>query len=400
MSEDLQKPPVIDLEALIQPISEDQPSGENLRYAGLYDEISEARRADDPLALGDWTTNLKTADYRKVIELATSALISQTKDLQVASWLTESLIREHGFAGLRDSMKLLSLLQENFWDTIHPEIDEGDMEGRGNAIEWFDAQGAESIRSTAITGGRGLSFFDYEDSKLFDIPEDLASLDPEEQQRLNALKERAERENRTTAEQWRQARKQTRRQFCEETNFAIDECWAAYSELNRVIEEKFDRNQTPGMSNLRKALEDVHGQVKKLLEEKRLEEPYASDNADASENGAYGEGSATTSGTGQPGAATGAIRDRRDALLRLAEVAAYFQRSEPHSPVSYLVQRAVKWGNMPLESWLSDVIKDESVLSQLRQTLGFDTGSSGWESGDSSYSDSSSDSTASSDDSW
>jgi hypothetical protein len=28
---------------------------------------------------------------------------------------------------------------------------------------------------------------------------------------------------------------------------------------------------------------------------------------------------------------------------------------------------------MPLETWLQDVIKDENVLFQLRQTLGFNT---------------------------
>ena len=74
MSEDLQKPPVIDIDAILQPISDESPSGENLRYSGLYDEISEARRADDALALGEWTTNLKTANYKQVIDLALPAL--------------------------------------------------------------------------------------------------------------------------------------------------------------------------------------------------------------------------------------------------------------------------------------------------------------------------------------
>jgi type VI secretion system protein ImpA len=51
-------------------------------------------------------------------------------------------------------------------------------------------------------------------------------------------------------------------------------------------------------------------------------------------------------------------------------VADYFRRTEPHSPVSYLVQRAVRWGEMPLEAWLQNVIHDEGVLEQLRETLG------------------------------
>jgi predicted component of type VI protein secretion system len=63
-------------------------------------------------------------------------------------------------------------------------------------------------------------------------------------------------------------------------------------------------------------------------------------------------------------------QDRADALCRLAAVAEFFRRTEPHSPVAYLVQRAVRWGEMPLEEWLREVIHDESVLGQLRETLG------------------------------
>jgi type VI secretion system protein ImpA len=82
------------------------------------------------------------------------------------------------------------------------------------------------------------------------------------------------------------------------------------------------------------------------------------------------------------GASKGPISSRRDALRRLNEVADFFQRTEPHSPISYIVQRAVKWGNMPLELWLQDVIKDETVLYNIRQTLGISTGDgSGYEGG-------------------
>jgi type VI secretion system protein ImpA len=63
-------------------------------------------------------------------------------------------------------------------------------------------------------------------------------------------------------------------------------------------------------------------------------------------------------------------QNRADALRRLEALAVYFRRTEPHSPVSYLVQRAVRWGEMPLEAWLQDVINDEGVLSRVRETLG------------------------------
>lgn len=365
------KPSVINLEALLQPISEENPAGESVRYSGIYDEIAEARRADDDAAQGEWVTQLKVADWRKVIELAVPTLEKDTKDLQIAAWLSEALVRQNGFVGLRDSLKLMSGLQNIFWETLHPEIDEGDMEGRANAVSVMDKQAAFAIKSAPITGSSGFSYNDWEDSKRFDIPDNIDTLDSGDQTKYRELKAQAEKENRVTAAKWRVEIAASRRAFYEELNFTINECLAEYAELNRVDEEKYDRNQVPGTGNLKKALDEVQTQVKKILEDKRQEEP---DEAEAVEDevAAEGEEGATVKVAGVA-TASGAIQSRSDALKRLADIAQFFQKTEPHSPISYLVQRAVKWGNMPLENWLQDVIKDETVIFQLRQTLGFNT---------------------------
>lgn len=386
MSEDLQKPPVINFEELLQPISEENPSGESLRYSGIYDEIAEARRADKDVPMGDWKYDLKTADYRKVIELASDALKNKTKDLQIAAWFSEALTKQHGFAGLRDSLKLASNLQENFWETLFPEIDEGDMEGRANALEWLDRETAFAIRRAPITAGEGLSFWDFEESKQFEIPDNIDTLDSADQERYNELRQQAETENRVTGARWRKAKTQTRRAFCEETVFVVDECWTEYENLNRVIEEKFDPKQMPGLNDLKKTLDDIKTQVKKLLDEKRAEEPDAADETSDEANENAAEESYAEDGTVTVRVSKGAISSRQDALKRLTEVSEYFRKTEPHSPVSYLVTRAVKWGNMPLEAWLQDVIKDDSVIGQLRQTLGFETGQDdGYSSSDNYY---------------
>ena len=371
-------PSVINFEAIMQPISPENPSGESLQYSGLYDEIREARRADKDLPQGQWQTELKVADYRQVINLAVPALEKQTKDLQIAAWLSESLIKEYGFAGLRDSFKLLSGLQETFWETVYPEVDEGDMEGRANAIEWMDTQGAFAVKGAQITGGEGYSYLDFEDSKRFDIPENINTLDSTDQQKFRELQAQAEKENRVTADRWRKAKAASRRAFYEELFFVVEECRTEFNELNRVIEEKFDRNQMPGTVNLKKALDDIQTLVKKLLEDKRAEEPDAADEATAVESETdEAEMSRANGDAKTPATAAGAIQNRQDAIKRLADLAEFFRKTEPHSPVSYLVQRAVNWGEMPLEAWLQDVIKDEAVLFQLRQTLGFNTKTAG-----------------------
>ncbi len=372
----ISQPPVIDFDSLLTPISEENPAGESLQYSGIYDEIRESRRADEDIAQGDWQYELKVADFRKVVDLAVPALASQTKDLQICAWLAESLSRQSGFVGLRDGLRLARELQANFWETIYPEIDEGDMEGRANALEWLDKQCSLVARETPLTAGEGVSFMGFEDSKIFDMPENIDDLDSDKRQKLQDLQSQAEAENRITGERWRKAKGQTRRQFYEELTLTLEECWAEYEQLDRTIEDNFERNQMPALLQLKKSLDAIRDLVKKLLQEKRQAEPTEEELAAGvetteetiSENGEI----ITVSGVA---GISGPIKSRQDALKRLSEVAEYFRKTEPHSPVSHLVSRSVKWGNMSLENLLQELVKDEGVLGQIRETLGFNTAS-------------------------
>ena len=64
------------------------------------------------------------------------------------------------------------------------------------------------------------------------------------------------------------------------------------------------------------------------------------------------------------------INNRNQALMQLCQVADFFRRTEPHSPVAYLADKAAHWGEMPLHQWLSTVIKDPNSLSNVEELLG------------------------------
>jgi hypothetical protein len=82
---------------LLNPIPGPDPVGANLRYDPAYDKIKEARREDDTSApQGEWAHELKKADWPLVIKLCTDLLSNKTKDLQLAAWLTEALVRREG----------------------------------------------------------------------------------------------------------------------------------------------------------------------------------------------------------------------------------------------------------------------------------------------------------------
>ncbi|NVM74837.1 type VI secretion system protein ImpA [Duganella sp. SG902] len=68
-----------------------------------------------------------------------------------------------------------------------------------------------------------------------------------------------------------------------------------------------------------------------------------------------------------PGAA---LQDRAEALRQLRLIAEFFRRTEPHSPVAYLAERAASWGEMPLHVWLRAVLKDPAAIAGVEELLG------------------------------
>lgn len=361
-------PATLDFDSLLVPIEGENPSGESLRYAGPYDAIQEARRADDPnLGQGDWKRDLKVANWREVSRIATEALASKGKDLQIAAWLTEALIKQHGFVGARDGFRLLRELQERFWDTVYPLPEDGELEVRASALEWVNDRLAVALKELALTkGGTGetYSLLKWEESRQV---EEAGRKSPEALQAAVA-------EGKITGAQWDKAVAFADRAFYETLSVAVSESLDECGKLATLVDEKFGRD-APSLLDVKKALEECRDLVEGIVRKKRELEPdsvaeIAHDGASPAEaaNGAHvaSGASSTYAGASLPLEPV----DRADALRRLQAVADYFHRTEPHSPVAYLVQRAVRWGQMPLEQWLMDVVTDKSVLAHIQETLG------------------------------
>ncbi len=357
-------PPVLDLEALLKPIQEDAPSGEYLKFTGVYDEINLARTEEDAdLDQGDWKREVKVADWGKVLRLGRDALESQTKDLQIGGWVAEAAIKQHGFAGLRDGLLLLEGLLEQFWATLFPEIDEGDVEARANILSALDPKLARYLLGVPITNAPGLQFSYLEYEKA--TGEIRGIRDRESSAYQRALEERDK-----LNQDFMKAKAVTPLVFFSELKEVTEESLAAFKKLTETIDRLFGRD-APDMPETRTLIDKLVDFSTKVLKEKELQDPVAAAAAAAGEAGpeAAGGGPAR-SGGGSGYSVAAAIQTRQDALRRLAEIADFFRQTEPHSPVALLVKRAVAWGNMSLEDWLAEVIKDSSVLEGLNETLG------------------------------
>ncbi len=110
------------LEALVAPIAGETAVGADIRqdysaqspYTRLRDARSEARDAEKLIDAGNADAKDPVPLWRAVRDLAQKTLTETTKDLEVAAWLTEALIRSHGLAGLAAGAQLLSGLAESF----------------------------------------------------------------------------------------------------------------------------------------------------------------------------------------------------------------------------------------------------------------------------------------------
>src|SRR5437899_7511439 len=119
---------VLDIGTLLVPIAGEHPAGQDLLYDGVYEAIRMARQEGKDRDTLE--PSVRTADWAAVITLATEALRAKSKDLQIAVWLVEALVRRHGFPGLRDGLRLLGELQQQFWTSLYPAVVDGDMEDR------------------------------------------------------------------------------------------------------------------------------------------------------------------------------------------------------------------------------------------------------------------------------
>ena len=346
---------------LIAPIPGDHPCGEDISYLPVFDEIREARRQDDPsLVQGEWETSLKVAQWPKVRELCEDILHKRSKDLQVACWHTEALTHLHGFEGIDFGFRVIDILLTDFWEFCYPAYDPADLDERSGKIGWLNKQLPLAIRSIPLTtkDSGGHSWLAWEESRSV---ENLGLKD-------NDAKEKAIASGKLSAEVFDAAASASGLAFYEKLLRQIRAALQTVTAVETHVDERFG-SDSHGLKDVRAAIsdaEDVAGRIITRLGGNRDAQP-ASDSAATSVVTTHSERHATIPPAGPY--THGPIRSRADAIAALRQVSGYFKQNEPHSPVGLLAERAARWAEMPLERWLTSVIKDDSTLNQLKELL-------------------------------
>jgi type VI secretion system protein ImpA len=361
-------PDGFDLEALLAPIPGEAPQGIDIRedfsstspYNRLRDARSEARDAERSQDAGETDTRDTVPLWRTVRELALKTLTETTKDLEVAAWLTEGLVRSHGLAGLAAGAQLMAGLAEQHWDGLFPLPDDYGMETRISPVTGLNGRDGNGslvqplykLTLFSRPDGTPIAYYQYQQS------EQLGTLDAERrQQRIEAGAiplEELERDARGAGARVFGALLADAR--------AARESWQA---MAAVMDEKAGAD---GPSTT--AIRDLLSGVVEIAARYAPPEAAGGDDAAAPDAAVPGDAAGSAAGGAGFAVSAGQVASREGALRALSEIASFFRRTEPHSPLSYTLDEAVRRGRMTWPELMAEVVADADARNGILITLG------------------------------
>jgi type VI secretion system protein ImpA len=350
----------INLESFLAPISGAAACGIDLRdpvsqstYTQMRDARREARdmerKADED---GQVTTSFPR-EWGRVLELTQGSLTRESKDLEVACWLLEALVRIKGFAGLRDSLALLKALISKYWGSLHSVTDEEGMASfllPITSLNGTERDGTliQPLKKIPMTAGGSVSFAAYHHQQALV---------------LGQVTDKATRERRLasgipTLEAFEQAVRASPKEFRESLWWSLVDSLAELEALRVELAAKCG-DATPPLSKIRETLEATQDILRPWAPAARttasteVREPAAGLNGNgvAQEHHANGEETSELSVTHN-------LNSREEALHTLAKVSAYFRATEPHSPIAFALDDLIRRARMTLPELLAELLPD------------------------------------------
>jgi type VI secretion system protein ImpA len=361
-------PEVLDFAKLLAPIDEAQPVGVDLRTdpspVSDYHSIRSARQsASETERRNDQGDDLGPPDWRAVLDRSVKVLGAKAKDLEVTAYLIESLVRVHGFAGLRDGFHLARGLVEQFGDALYPLADgDPDVESRFSHILWLsgiDKPGTliapvRKIPFTADSGNGPLNLTHHHQAMSLNAIGDAK------------VRQKKIDEGAISLEKIQEAIAATPPSFYADLVADIGKCREEFTGFCDALREKtgYDAPNSDLLGVLESYLDVVKDLARNRIPSQAPADEAAAAQAAAPAAGA--EAAAQVAAVVDPGI----IRDRRDALDRLAKVAEYFRKNEPQSLIPYALEQVINWGSMSLPDLLSELIPEEAPRKNLFKQVG------------------------------
>ncbi|HEX8789702.1 MAG TPA: type VI secretion system protein TssA [Polyangiaceae bacterium] len=315
---------MIDVEALLQPVSPEDPCGPSLEYDKAYLELLRIARGKPEQRQGDAVIPAEEPVWKDV-ENGAIEILARTKDLRIALLLTKALLHTGGFSGFAQGLAVLRGLIDRYWEPVHPRLDpddNNDPAARVNILgELADPEGiARWFRLQPIVDARGVGKFNLRDVAI--ASGELPMVDGAADQALIGAAFAAADASTIVA-----------------TGAAAREIQTHVKALLGSVNEKVGEGNGPDLSRLGQLADQADRVI-------REHTPSTGD----------GEGAVTNGAPNAPGQAlSGEVRSRDDVLRALDKIVLYYERNEPSSPVPVLIRRCRRLATMGFMDIMRDV---------------------------------------------
>lgn len=355
----------MDILPLLTPIDEQSPCGEDFSFSNEFHTIKKARTQDDVLLdQGDWVTEPKQADWDYVSSTSIELLQYKSKDIRLLTWLSEAWANLYGFEGIAKSLDLSHRLLEQYWLTIHPEVEDDDLDQRIGLLQGLINQLPLLIKKVPLINTT--PFYHLLDYDNFLYHENVRRKQSDDYDNSNSNNE---------LEQFEQALSNTDVSFQFQNYQHFNEILQQWSVLKNVLDGLLGLD-SPSFAAIDSSLESIHQTLKKIYKTEYFGQSTQPHNAEVAtqdlpiEKPVMSQTTTVQNTMSFQPQVQSHIENREQAMRVLQEIATYFQKNEPHSPVSYMLQKTIKWSQMPLHEWLGQVIKDEHPLQMVQDMLG------------------------------
>lgn len=330
----------MDPTVLLQAISEDSPSGENLEYDPMFTEMELAAQPGEERQIGDEIIEAEDPDYGEVRKKALEVL-ELSHDVRAAVFLADAILQSEGIAGFADVTTYIRGCLEEYWESCHPELDEDDDNDptmRINAIQGLcgqpDGQAGpspvfRSLRRVALTDSRSFGGLSLRDMEIADgqipTPADMNNV-PDTATVSAAL------------------------QDTDEATLAATMAAVSLASGNiKAISAAFDEN-TPGQGPDLEPLVKMLAKITRRIGEQVGTGVTDEDHAETDDNAGADAGGVVARGGGG-----GGINSSTDVSNALDRIINYYTRAEPSSPIPILLVRAKRLVNADFLTIMQDM---------------------------------------------
>jgi type VI secretion system protein ImpA len=353
---------LIELESSLQPLSPDQPCGEDLQYDAQFVALQTASQGKPEQQYGDTIIPAEEPDWREVRRIGME-LLKRTKDLRISCLLARAMADTQGIEGFRSCLALTRGYIEQFWDTVHPQLDpedDNDPTERVNVISSLADRltTVAQINRVPLVRSSMLGEFSMHDILVArgDLPHHGEDPPP-----ATAAIEAAF-------------------QDCDLEGLRATEATVAESFEDAVAIEELVTTQVgaanaASLETLTKALKTMRDYLRGQIAHRDAQAGEGeSVEAAATEGTAIGGGPAPAAAATAAGV-SGEIRSREDVVRTLDRICQYYDKYEPSSPLPLLLKRAKR---LVSKSFL-DILEDMTPegVSQARMIAGIDQGGEG-----------------------